>query len=124
MAEYWGYHYMINASGCDPNLIDDSENIANFTEHLVKDIDMVAYGEPQIVRFAEHDPSKAGYTLIQLIETSNIAAHFVPAFGELYLDAFSCKSFDRFVVRELVYKYFGAKDHNDHFILRKAPSNG
>jgi S-adenosylmethionine decarboxylase len=113
---------MINVAGCDSELINDAENIKAFARQLVKDIDMVAYGEPQVEFFALHDPSKSGASLHQWIETSNISGHFVPAFGEIYLDIFSCKSFDRFVARDLVYKFFKAEDHNDNWVLRKAPT--
>lgn len=48
---------------------------------LVKDIDMVPYGGPQVVHFGSGN--KAGYTLVQLIETSNITAHFVEETNDL-----------------------------------------
>jgi S-adenosylmethionine/arginine decarboxylase-like enzyme len=53
---------------------------------------MKAYGQPQIVMFGEGN--KRGYTLIQLIETSNIAGHFCEETNDLYLDIFSCKPYD------------------------------
>ena len=124
MAEYWGYHYMINASGCVKEAIDHKENIKSFSRQLVKDIGMVPYGEPMVEFFALHDPSKSGASLHQWIETSNISGHFVPAYSEMYLDVFSCQNFDPMIVKDLVIKYFGATNYNDQFILRKAPSNG
>ena len=71
---YWGYHLMLDCAGADHARITSGENIAAFAKTLVERIDMVAYGEPQVVRFGSDD--KAGYTLVQLIETSNICAHF------------------------------------------------
>ncbi len=120
--KFWGYHYMMNAI-CDISKITDGQVIADFTKELVKAIDMVAYGEPQIVHFAAHDATKGGYTLIQLIETSNIAAHFVDATGEMYLDVFSCKNFDHTSVVDVVDKYFGLKSFNHDFLKRKAPQS-
>jgi S-adenosylmethionine/arginine decarboxylase-like enzyme len=115
---YWGYHAIIDAAGCDHGAITDHDNIYNFTKQLVKDIDMVAYGEPQIVKFGSGD--KAGYTLVQLIETSNICAHFVDENDTMYLDVFSCKPFDEQVVEDLVVRYFGAKTIRRGFIKRQA----
>jgi len=115
----WGYHLMIDASGCDPEKIKSYNNIFTFAVQLVKDIDMVAYGDPQIVNFGSGD--KAGYTLVQLIETSNICAHFVNETNTMYLDVFSCKSFDQKVVEDLLVKYFGAKKARKSFTLRQAP---
>jgi S-adenosylmethionine decarboxylase len=84
----------------------------------VRDIDMVAYGEPQIVHFGTGN--KAGYTLIQLIETSNIAAHFVEENDSLYLDVFSCKPFDKKIVRKLVKEFFEASKIRYRFEKRQA----
>jgi hypothetical protein len=53
----------------------------------VKEIDMVAFGAPRIVRFGS-DHCK-GYTLVQLIQTSNITAHFAEDTNDVYLDVFS-----------------------------------
>jgi S-adenosylmethionine/arginine decarboxylase-like enzyme len=116
---YWGYHAIVDAAGCDHELITSYDNVYNFAKQLVKDIDMVAYGEPQIVNFGSGD--KAGFTLVQLIETSNICAHFVNELNEMYLDVFSCKSFDPAVVEQLVIKYFGAKSVNKVSLTRCAP---
>ena len=115
---YWGYHAIVDAAGCDHDAITSYDAIYAFAKELVKAIDMVAYGEPQIVNFGSDD--KAGFTLVQLIETSNICAHFVNELDEMYLDVFSCKPYDEKVVEEMVVKYFGAKSLRCAFIKRKA----
>ena len=81
---------------------------------------MKAYGEPQIVMFGEGN--KKGYTLIQLIETSNIAGHFCEETNDLYLDVFSCKPFDKEVVKKVVNQFFMPLDMNEHYMERQAPS--
>jgi S-adenosylmethionine decarboxylase len=73
------------------------------------------------VHFGSGD--KAGYTLVQLIETSNICAHFVDEDDTMYLDVFSCKPFDEKVVEALVVKHFGAKHLRRAFLKRQAGSN-
>jgi S-adenosylmethionine decarboxylase len=115
---YWGYHLMLDCAGCDSHAITDYDTIYKFTKQLVNDIDMVAYGEPQIVNFGSGD--KAGYTLVQLIETSNICAHFVNENNTMYLDVFSCKEFDLTVVENLVQQYFGAKKVRKSYLTRQA----
>jgi len=119
---YWGYHLILDCADCDKYAIDDYETIYKFTKQLVQDIDMVAYGEPQIVSFGSGN--KAGYSLVQLIETSNISGHFVPDDLEggnaVYLDVFSCKPYDHQVVIDLVKKYFNAKSIRPNFLTRQA----
>lgn len=118
MTNYWGYHLILDCSGCSHEAITSHDTIYNFTKQLVNDIDMVAYGEPQIVNFGSGN--KAGYTLVQLIETSNICAHFVNEHDHMYLDVFSCKTFDIEVVRALVTKYFGSSDMRMTYLHRQA----
>jgi S-adenosylmethionine/arginine decarboxylase-like enzyme len=100
-------------------MIGCSTVITNFATTLVKRIDMVPFGQPQVVMFGSGN--KKGYTLIQLIETSNIAAHFVEENNSMYLDVFSCKDFDPEVVKEAVHEFFDAKRFRTKVMLRQAP---
>lgn len=115
----WGKHLILDAAGCSPKRIGSAVIIKNFTNELVRRIDMTAYGDPQIVMFGTGN--KKGYTLIQLIETSNIAAHFVEENNSMYLDVFSCKDFDPSVVKEVVREYFDAQKFSSRVFLRQAP---
>lgn len=117
MSEYWGYHLILDCAGCNDG-IKDYDNIYRFVKQLVVDIDMIAFGEPQIVNFGSGN--KAGYTLVQLIETSNICAHFVNENNTMYLDVFSCKTFKPSTVKNLVKEYFGAENINSMFLTRQA----
>lgn len=108
MSNYiWGYHASFDCGACSKMAITDGQHIKDFSKALVERIDMKAYGEPMAIHFAEHDPSKAGYTLLQLIETSNICGHFVDATGEAYIDVFSCKEFDVDAVLDTISEFFG-----------------
>jgi S-adenosylmethionine decarboxylase len=115
---YWGYHLILDCGSCDPEGIRSAERIRNFAKHLVKQIDMVAYGEPTVVHFGTGN--KAGYTLVQLIETSNICAHFVEETNDIYLDVFSCKPFQIDDVKKVVNIYFTPEKMNEMFLNRQA----
>ena len=115
----WGKHLMIDAARVTGHTIRNPAIIHDFNRTLVKRIDMVAYGQPQIVRFGSGN--KAGYTLVQLIETSNICAHFVEENNSMYLDVFSCKDFDPIVVKETVEEFFEAKHMKMKVLTRQAP---
>ena len=114
----WGYHLLLNARNCNPGRIRSRLMINKFTRNLVKDIDMVAYGEPMIVMFGTGN--KKGYTLVQLIETSNICAHFVEETNDMYLDVFSCKTFQEDVVKKLVSQYFKTNEIDTKLVVRDA----
>jgi S-adenosylmethionine/arginine decarboxylase-like enzyme len=118
MATHWGFHLMIDAARCNAKSIRNKAHITKFAKVLVKKIDMVPYGEPQVVHFGSGD--KMGYTLMQLIETSNITAHFVEETNDMYLDVFSCKDFDQEVVKGLVKEYFEPEVMHQRFLYRDA----
>lgn len=115
---YWGYHLILDCSRCIPNTIRNKQLITNFSKHLVKKIDMVPYGEPQVQHFGSGN--KAGYTLVQLIETSNICAHFVEETNDVYLDVFSCKPFNPKDVKGVVNSFFVPEHINEVFLTRQA----
>ena len=119
MSDYWGYHLILDASGCDADSIRSKDNISAFVKDLVNKIDMVAFGEPIIEHFG--DGNKQGYTLIQMIETSNISAHFVEENNTMYLDIFSCKPYDPVTAIEVVKEYFKTTNYRTAFLERLAP---
>lgn len=115
----WGQHLILDCKKGNIN-VSSRDMIYSFIKELVPAIDMQAYGEPQIVHFAQHDPSKAGYTLVQLIETSSITCHFVDMSGDFYLDVFSCKEVPVEKTIDVVNKYFNPEKIKQHFISRQA----
>ena len=114
---YFGYHLMLDCSGCVG--IDNKENIYNFIKDLVPRIDMLAHGEPIIEHLLPGDP-KQGYSLMQLITTSNICAHFVESDNSSYFDVFSCKNFANETVINVVNQYFSPGKIKINFITRHA----
>ena len=100
----WGFLLSLDIARCKPQAIRSDNIIKAFTQKLVKDIDMVAYGQPILHRFGSGD--KYGYTLVQLIETSSITAHFCEDTNNMYLDVFSCKPFESNTVESVVKEFF------------------
>ena len=115
---YWGYHLMLDCAECNDG-IKNKDHIIAFVKELVKEIDMVAHGEPVVEYLLPGDP-KQGYSMMQLITTSNICAHFIEPDYTAYFDIFSCKEYDIEVVKKVVRKYFGANKMKVNFITRQA----
>lgn len=115
---YWGHHLLLNAHTCVRATIRSKPLIQDFSRELVKKIDMVPYGKPRVVMFGSGN--KKGYTLVQLIETSNITAHFVEETNDMYLDVFSCKDFDEQSVHDVVHSYFGPMNIDSKWVDRDA----
>ena len=118
MSKSWGYHLILDCkSGRE---IRSKEDLWAFVIQLVEEIDMVAYGQPMIEHFATHDDEKAGWSLVQLIETSSITGQFVDKNGDFYLDVISCKEYDIQKVIKFVNNYFEPKSIKDTYLLRQS----
>jgi len=114
----WGQHLILDLAGCPRALLIDADHLRTWVKDLIVTIKMKAYGEPQIEHFATHSFDAAGFTLLQLIETSNICAHFAENLGQVYIDIFSCKSFDNDAAVAVCRKYFEPEVVELHLIER------
>ena len=119
MSEYWGHHLILDCKSGSKKLIRDKQNLKNFVDELVNRIDMVAVGEPIIKFLASNAVDKAGYSLVQLIETSSIVGHFINSSGDFYLDVFSCKEFEIEKVIECVDEFFSPLETKSRYLLRE-----
>ena len=104
--QVWGIATAIDIYDCDPATIRDADAIRRFVVQLCDLIEMKRFGETQVVHFGE-DEKVAGYSMVQLIETSLISAHFANLTNATYLDVFSCKPYDPDVVAQFARDYFG-----------------
>lgn len=105
----WGLHTTIDLYHCDPGHIRDAERIRMFAEELCKLIDMKRFGECQVVHFGD-DERVAGYSMVQLIETSCITGHFSNQNNNAYIDIFSCKIYNPAQAIEFTKSFFLARD--------------
>lgn len=120
MSEYWGYHLVLDCQGCDTEKITSRDQIYKFIKELVKRIDMKAYKEPMIEHFATHNIEAAGFSFVQLIETSSITGHLVDKNGDAYIDVFSCKSFEIEAVKKVIDEFFAPKKIKVIYLTRQA----
>jgi len=102
----WGIATSIDIYNCIPELIRDAGKIKQFVKELCDVIEMKRFGETLVVHFGEEE-RVAGFSMVQLIETSLISAHFANLTNTIYLDVFSCKSYNIKVVEEFSRSFFG-----------------
>jgi S-adenosylmethionine/arginine decarboxylase-like enzyme len=101
----WGVASSFDIYECNPDTIRDADKIREFVVKLCELIEMRRFGETQVVHFGE-DEKVAGFSMVQLIETSLISAHFANLTNTVYLDVFSCKPYDPAIVEEFAREYF------------------
>ena len=113
----WGIASSIDIYDCNPDTIRDAGKIREFVVKLCELIEMKRFGETTVIHFGE-DEKVAGYSMVQLIETSLISAHFANLTNTVYLDVFSCKPYDPAVVEEFAREYFGGEHCKTNVNLR------
>ncbi len=102
----WGIASAIDIYDCDPTTIRSASKIRRFVVELCELIEMKRFRNTTVVNFGE-DERVAGFSMVQLIETSLISAHFANKTNATYLDVFSCKPYDPRVVKDFAMKFFG-----------------
>jgi len=117
--DMFGQELTLNLYECDLATISSGEAIKRFVIELCDDvIHMKRFGEPLIPHFGHENPITSGYSLVQLIETSNVTAHFSEYKKAVYLNIFSCAWFDPKLTEEFCQKFFGAKRVTAHLLKR------
>jgi S-adenosylmethionine/arginine decarboxylase-like enzyme len=118
----WGWTTMIDASGCDRERITSEANFQAFIDELLEKIEMVKIGDLNIHWCETNDPKKYGHSIYQLLQDSNVSAHFCPEDGnQAYVDIFSCKEYDEVMVLDIFDKYFLPNAFNSQTFERRAP---
>lgn len=116
--EYWGISTCIDLYDCDLSLMQNADAIRKFVVLLCDRIKMRRYGETQVVFFGD-EPRVQGFSMIQLIETSLISAHFADESQTIYLDVFSCAPYDSEDAARFAADYFKAIRHRFQVIHRQ-----
>jgi S-adenosylmethionine/arginine decarboxylase-like enzyme len=103
----WGLYCSVDLKNCSPDAVRNEIGIKNFVKELCDRIEMKRFGETQVVHFGE-DEKVAGFSMVQLIETSLISGHFANLTNSIYLDVFSCKAYSPRIIAEFAKDYFKA----------------
>lgn len=104
----WGHYAILDCSECNLASIQSEETLRTWITEVLVAIEMEAIGGPIIARTGVDQADKEGFTLVQIIETGSIVAHFIDRDRHIYVDVFSCKEFTPEVVETCLKKHFGA----------------
>lgn len=115
----FGMELVLDLADCDPVSIRSKDSLAAYARELCRVIEMTPYGEPFLARFGLAHPKTAGYSLVQLIETSSITAHFSEERNRAYVNIFSCKYFDPAMATEFTREFFQAGSARDTLLIRE-----
>ncbi len=113
----WGIWSGIDLHACNPDTIRSAEKIKEFVIQVCEILKVNRFGECTIVHFGA-DPRVAGFSMVQLIETSLISGHFANESNNVYLDLFSCRYYDAEKALAFATTFFEAKDATIQTALR------
>jgi hypothetical protein len=121
----------VNKNNIIQLVLDEKEVPVNKKNIMQQAIDEKVWGiassfdiyqcNPETIRDADNgeDERVAGFSMVQLIETSLISAHFANLTNATYLDVFSCKPYDPEVVADFAKNFFGGSEIMIHANLRR-----
>lgn len=119
----YGFELIMDLHGCDISKFN-RESLDGYFEKVCKAIDMQKcerywwddVGVPKEER--QTSPHTKGTSAVQFILTSTIVVHTLDELKAVYVNVFSCKSFDREVAEQVTKDWFSAKENKTHFIER------
>lgn len=108
----------MDLKNCDPKIIRSKKQLTSFVNKLCKLIKMKKYGPLILEHFGYGMKKTAGYSLVQLIETSSIVAHFSEEWNSAYINIFSCQEFDIEKAKNFTVDFFKSRKSKSRFLKR------
>ncbi|MBT9169457.1 MAG: Polyamine aminopropyltransferase [Syntrophomonadaceae bacterium] len=114
----YGIELIVDLYDCDYSIITSQKKLRQFAKEICEVIKMKPYGEPLIPDFGFSLSKTAGPSLVQLIESSSITAHYSPHWRLVCLNVFTCKSFDAEKTFKFVKEFFRSQRAVAHLLKR------
>ena len=115
----FGMEVVLDLYDCNLVTIRSKEKLQEYTRELCQVIGMTPYGAPFAEWFGSNEAKTAGYSIVQLIETSSITGHFSEEWNSAYINIFSCKEFDPKQATEFSKDFFEADRVESTLQIRK-----
>ncbi len=119
----YGYELILDLHECEASTFN-RESLDDYFAKLCKAIKMKKceryWWDDVGVSEAEKQtsPHTKGTSAVQFILTSTIVVHTLDLLNAVYVNIFSCKSFDKELAEQITKEWFGAKECRTHFIER------
>ena len=114
----YGKELILDLYDCDSKTIRSKKKILEYSNKICDLIKVKKYGKPICQRFALDDPVAAGYSFVQLIESSSITGHFSELWNRAFINIFACKLFDHKIATDFTKNFFRAKKIKTLVLIR------
>lgn len=112
----WGYQLLVDGRGGCRASLASLDVLLDLVAEVVLLAGMRPFGDPLAEHFGHASPETAGWTVVQLIETSSVTLHALERTGEYYLDLFSCRKFPTGVVVGAVEAALGGELYHRYLV--------
>ncbi len=106
---FWGLDLAINLQNCDLGVIQSEEHLTIYLVEICDLMKMNRVGDPQFT-YLSPTIALAGYTVVQLIETSSIIIHLCDQPQSAYFNLFSCREFNPVIVTKNTMQFFKTEE--------------
>ena len=116
-----GFHYTIDAFGCDHAALINSELMFDFLKTLPESVGMKVIGGPYVKYYNNEDiivEKEEGPTGVVVLAESHASLHSYPHKQYLAFDLFSCKEFDKNIVKEQIISLYKPQKTYENFLNR------
>jgi len=111
-------HVTIDGYGGDPQKLADENLVRAFLDLCPSAIGMTKIAPPHVCRYSGAKPEDWGISGFVLIAESHISAHTFPEHGYLWVDVFSCKTFDAEAAIDDIRERFQLREWQVHTLPR------
>jgi len=115
-SKIFGQELIMDIYDCDPKILKSKKKILEYSDKICELIKVKKYGKAIAIRFGTG--FAAGFSLVQLIETSLVSGHFSEQWNRAFINIFSCKSFDDKIAKDFTKKFFKAKKVKSRTLTR------
>lgn len=113
-----GAEWLIDAAGCDPELLASVGTIERLFDRIIADLDLHPLHEPKFHLF----PPPGGITGFVVLTESHLACHTYPEHGVITLNLYCCRPRPEWTWREGLAELLGATDVEVRSVTRYQPS--
>lgn len=111
-------HVTIDGFGGDPTQLASVELVRQLLDRYPDEIGMTKISEPHCSEYKGIKPEDWGVSGFVLIAESHIAIHTFPEHGQVWVDVFSCKGFDKTPAIDMIVDAFSLRDTRVHTLER------
>ena len=105
----FGQHLTIDASLCNRRKLSDQSRVYDILNNLPKELGMHKMTLPHVVKWLDPGATIEGISGFVMIAESHISVHTFPEKDYVFMDVFSCRSFDVEKAFRLLANAFEAK---------------